>query len=157
MNKTSPKIEIKNRKASHNYTIVDKIEAGISLLGSEIKAIRQGKVSLSEGWVSLSNNLEAYLEGVHISEYKEASFLNHEPLRSRKLLLHKKEIIKLSNSVQSKGAALVPLRLYEKGSLIKVEIALVKGKKYHDKRESDKKQTAKKEIANAIKNKNSRG
>ena len=154
MKKIKERIEIRNRKASHNYHIMEKIEAGISLLGSEVKAIRQGKMSLSEGWVSLSNGLEASLEDVHISHYKEASLQNHEPVRSRKLLLNKKEIIKLSNRVQAGGLSVVPIRVYEKGSLFKVEIALVKGKKYHDKRESEKKESAKKEIAYAIKNKN---
>lgn len=152
-NKTE-RIEIKNRKAYHNYTVGERFEAGISLLGSEVKSIRQGKISLSEGWVSFSSDLEAHLENVHISPYKEASYTNHEPLRTRKLLLSKKEIIKLSNGVHSSGFSVIPLRIYEKRSLFKVEIALVRGKKYHDKRESDKKESARKEIAQAIRNKN---
>lgn len=152
---TRQRIEIKNRKATHNYIIMERFEAGISLLGSEIKAIRQGKVSLGEGWVDISADLEIQLENVHIGKYKQASLFNHDPLRSRKLLLHKKEIISLANSIQSKGFSLVPLRLYEKRSLIKVEIALAKGKKHYDKRESDKKASAKKEIASAIKKYNS--
>lgn len=153
---SSQKIEIRNRKAYRNYSVLQKIEAGVSLLGSEIKSIRQGKISLSESWVSLSTDLQVQLEGAHISPYKEASFQNHDPLRPRKLLLHKKEIIKLANAVQSGGFSLVPLRIYEKRSMIKVEVGLVKGKKYHDKRESDKKSAAQKEIAQAMKKKNSR-
>ena len=156
MKPLSQKIEIRNRKVHRNYSVIDKIEAGISLLGSEIKSIRQGKISLSEAWVSISEDLQVQLESAHISLYKEASFQNHDPLRARKLLLHKKEIIRLSNAVQSGGFSLVPLRLYEKRSMIKVEVGLVKGKKYHDKRESEKRNTAQKEIAQAIKKKNSR-
>ena len=130
------------------------MEAGISLLGSEIKSIRQGKISLGEGWIVLTQNLEAILEGVHINPYEQASFMNHEPLRRRKLLLHKKELIKLSNRLQSGGMTLVPLRVYETRSLIKVEIGLVRGKKSFDKRESDKQSSAKKEIAVALKRHN---
>jgi SsrA-binding protein len=151
---TKQRLEIRNRKAHHNFVILEKIEAGISLLGSEIKSIRQGKISLGEGWVVLTPSLEAILEGVHINPYEQASFMNHEPLRRRKLLLHKKELIKLSNRLQSGGMTLVPLRVYETRSLIKVEIGLVRGKKNFDKRDSDKQSSAKKEIAVAVKRHN---
>ena len=151
---TKQRLEIRNRKAHHNFIILEKMEAGISLLGSEIKSIRQGKISLGEGWIVLTQNLEAILEGVHINPYEQASFMNHEPLRRRKLLLHKKELIKLSNRLQSGGMTLVPLRVYETRSLIKVEIGLVRGKKSFDKRESDKQSSAKKEIAVALKRHN---
>lgn len=151
---TKQRLEIRNRKAHHSFIVMEKIEAGISLVGSEIKSIRQGKISLGEGWVVITQNLEAILEGVHINPYEQASFMNHDPVRRRKLLLHKKELIKLANHLQSGGMTLVPLRVYETRSLIKVEIGLVRGKKNFDKRESDKQNSAKKEIAVAMKRHN---
>ena len=107
-------IQIKNKKAYHDYEILEGWECGISLLGSEVKSIRLGNVNLGGGWVHISDRLELELENVHIGQYEKATLTNHEPTRRRKLLMHKKEIIKISNKMQSTGATLVPLKLYEK-------------------------------------------
>ena len=122
-------IQIKNKKAYHDYEILEGWECGISLLGSEVKSIRLGNVNLGGGWVHISDRLELELENVHIGQYEKATLTNHEPTRRRKLLMHKKEIIKISNKMQSTGATLVPLKLYEKKSLIKLQLGLAKGKK----------------------------
>ena len=130
-----------NRKAYHDYEIEEKYEAGLSLTGSEVKSIRAGKVSLKESYVSFTNG-EAYVKGMHIAEYKDATYNNHDEYRDRKLLLHKREINKLFNKCKIQGYTCVPLKLYynNKG-LIKIEIALAKGKTLYDKRESSKQKT----------------
>jgi len=148
-------IQIKNKKAYHDYTIVETYEAGISLLGSEVKSIRNGKANLSGGWVNITEGLEMQLENIHISQYDKASLENHDPKRRRKLLMHKKEIIKISNKTHNSHFTIVPLKIYETRSLIKIQIGLAKGKKNYDKRESDKKSTAAKEIAASMKKHNS--
>jgi SsrA-binding protein len=122
-----------NRKASHEYHILDTYEAGIVLQGSEIKSIRAGKVSLAQAYVNV-NNGEAWLLNAHIATYDQASRFNHDPLRPRKLLLHRAELHRIWNDVRQKGATIVPLRVYLKGGLAKVEIAVAKGKKLYDKR-----------------------
>ena len=126
-----------NKKAYHDYLIEDKYEAGIVLTGSEIKSIRAGKVSLKEAYVSFVRG-EAFLKDMHIAIYKEATYNNHDEYRERKLLLHKREIKKLSNKCKLQGYTVVPLKLYFKNGLVKMEIALAKGKTLYDKRESDK-------------------
>jgi SsrA-binding protein len=122
-----------NRKAFHDYAIDDRFEAGIVLVGSEIKSIRAGRVSLRDSYVTFRDG-EAWLVGSHISGYTQASYLDHEPLRDRKLLLHRQEIARLKARVDQRGYTVVPLRLYLKDNRAKVEIALAKGKREYDKR-----------------------
>lgn len=129
-----------NKKAFHDYEITEKYEAGIALQGSEIKSLRMGKVSLKEAYVSFYHG-EALIKGMNISIYKEATYNNHEETRDRKLLLHKREIAKLASKCKLQGFTVVPLKIYFKEGLVKVEIALAKGKSLYDKRQSDKKKT----------------
>jgi len=139
-----------NRKAYHNYLIQDTVEAGIVLTGSEIKSIRAGRVSLGDAYVRPEAG-ELWLLNAHIARYEASSYLSHEPTRPRKLLLHGKQIDSLISKVLEKGLTLVPLRLYIKGSLAKVEVALAKGKKLYDKRESIIRRETEREIGRAIK------
>lgn len=127
------KVVATNRKARHEYFIEEIYEAGISLTGSEIKSIRDGKVSLQEGYVQIRQG-EAWLVEVHISPYEQAGVWTHEPKRSRKLLLHRREIDRLESDTQERGHTIIPLRMYLKGRHAKVEIALVRGKRQYDKR-----------------------
>lgn len=128
------KIIANNKTASYNYFIIEKYEAGIELLGSEIKSIREGKVSINEAYVTFRNN-EAFVTNMHISKYKQANIYNHNETRSRRLLLHKRQILNLFSKSRESGFSVIPLKLYLKEGLAKLEIALVKGKKLHDKRE----------------------
>jgi SsrA-binding protein len=131
------KIIATNRKASFEYTLIEKFEAGISLQGSEIKSIRAGQISIQESYVDVQNGREAWLLEAHIAPYEQAGkFFNHEPRRKRRLLLHKKEIREMWNNVRIKGMTIVPLRVYLKDGRAKVEIAIAKGKKAYDKRET---------------------
>jgi len=139
-----------NRKAFHNYFIRDTIEAGVALTGTEIKSIRSGRVSLGEAYVRPEEG-ELWLLGAHIARYEAASYLSHEPTRPRKLLLHRKEIDSLTSRIAEKGFTLVPLRLYIKGRIAKVEIAIAKGKKLHDKRESIIRRETEREMGRTIK------
>lgn len=134
-----------NRKAKHEYFLLDIYEAGIVLRGSEIKSIRAGQISLGQAYVSV-NKSEAWLMNAHIAPYNEASRFNHEPMRPRKLLLHASEIRKLYEKVRQKGATIIPLRVYLKDGLAKVEIALAKGKKHYDKRAEIAKRDAQREL-----------
>ena len=129
-----------NKKAYHDYLIEEKYEAGLALVGSEIKSIRAGKVSLKESYVSFVRG-EAFVKDMHIAIYKEATYNNHDEYRERKLLLHKREITKLANKCKLQGYTIVPLKLYFKDGRVKMEIALAKGKTLYDKRESDKQRT----------------
>ena len=122
-----------NRKAQHDYTIEDTIEAGIVLIGSEIKSIRAGRANLRDGYAAIEDG-EVWLHNVHIAPYDPASRYGHEPRRKRKLLLHRREIARLDRRVQEKGYTLVPLRLYLRGNLAKVELALARGRRQYDKR-----------------------
>jgi SsrA-binding protein len=140
-----------NRKAFHNYHIGDSLEAGIALTGSEIKSVRSGRVSLGDAYVRPDGG-ELWLLNAHIARYEASSYLSHEPKRPRKLLLHRKEINSLTSKVSEKGLTLVPTRLYIKGSIAKVEIALAKGKKLYDKRESISRREVERELARATKN-----
>jgi SsrA-binding protein len=140
-----------NRKAYHNYYIGDSIEAGIALTGSEIKSVRSGRVSLGDAYVRPEGG-ELWLVNAHIARYEASSYMSHEPTRPRKLLLHRKEINNLASKVAEKGLTLVATRLYIKGSIAKVEIALAKGKKLYDKRESISRRDAERELARATKN-----
>ena len=139
-----------NRKAYHNYLIGDRIEAGIVLTGTEIKSIRAGRVSLGDAYVRPEAG-ELWLLNAHIARYEAGSYLSHEPRRPRKLLLHSKQIDTLTSKVQEKGLTLVPLKLYIKGNIAKVEVALAKGKKLYDKRESIIRRETEREIERAIK------
>jgi SsrA-binding protein len=144
------KIVATNRKAYHDYEILDTFEAGLVLVGSEIKSIRAGQVSLQDGFVQFERG-EAWLINVHIAQYDPASRLNHEPRRRRKLLLHRREIERLQGKVQEKGFTLVPTRLYLKDGRAKVEIALAKGKRLYDKRQAIAKRDSDRQIQRALK------
>jgi SsrA-binding protein len=139
-----------NRKVFHNYHVGESIEAGIALTGSEIKSIRAGRVSLGDAYVRPQAG-ELWLNNAHIARYEASSYMSHEPTRPRKLLLHRKEINNLSAKLAEKGLTLVPLRLYIKGNLAKVEIALAKGKKLYDKREAITRREVNREMDRAIK------
>jgi len=131
------KILSDNRAAGYNYHLFDRYEAGIVLTGTEVKSAKDGKIQLKESYAEVSEN-EAWLLNAHISEYSHGNIMNHPPVRKRKLLLHRREIEKLRGETREKGLTLVPTRLYLKGGRIKVEIAVAKGKKFHDKREAIK-------------------
>ena len=137
----APQSEIKvlsdNRSAGHNYHLFDRYEAGIVLTGTEVKSAKTGKIQLKESYAEVSGN-EAWLMNAHISEYSHGNIMNHVPVRKRKLLLHRSEIEKLQTDTREKGLTLVPTKLYLKAGKIKVEIAVGKGKKFHDKREAIK-------------------
>ena len=139
-----------NRKAYHNYLIQDSVEAGIVLTGTEIKSIRAGRVSLGDAYVRPEAG-ELWLLNAHIARYEAGSYLSHEPTRPRKLLLHRKQIDSLNSKVLEKGFTLVPLKLYIKDSIAKVEVALAKGKKLYDKRESIIRRESEREIGRALK------
>ncbi len=142
-----------NKKAFHEYFVVESFEAGISLFGTEIKSIRAGTVNLKDAWCSVDNG-ELILKQMHISPYEQGNIFNKDPMRPRKLLMHKREIIRLGGLVQQQGLALVPLSLYFKGSRVKVQVGLCKGKKLYDKRAVAAKRDADRDIARAIKEQN---
>jgi len=143
------KLVAQNKKARHDYTIEDTFEAGIVLTGTEVKSLRQGRASLVDAYADIRDG-EAWLLGVHIPEYTEGTWNNHAPRRVRKLLLHRAEIERLVGKTKESGAALVPLRLYFKDGRAKVEIALARGRKSHDKRQVLAERDAAKEIRNAM-------
>ena len=143
------KIIAENRKAKHDYFILDTIEAGIALKGTEVKSMRAGRANLKDSYVFIQND-EAFIEGMHVSPYDHGNIFNVDPLRKRKLLLHKKEIIKLRQKTQEKGLGIVPLKLYFVNGKVKVEIAVVRGKKLYDKRATEAKRTAEREINRAM-------
>ncbi len=145
------KIITDNRKARHLYEILETYEAGVELVGTEVKSVRAGKVNLGDGYALIRNG-EACLLNVHISPYQaSAAYFNHDPRRTRKLLLHKKEISKLIGLVEQKGLTLVPLKMYFKDSWVKVVIAVGRGKKLHDKRETLKRRDDQRDMARAMK------
>jgi len=146
----SIKVLAGNRKAFHNFEITEKFEAGIVLLGTEVKALRDAKANLSDGWVDFVNG-EPIMKEVHIGHYSHGNRMNHEEKRERKLLLNKREIARLSRETEERGFTIVPLQIYFKGRYIKVEIGVARGKKLHDKRESKKKQEADRSMARAMK------
>jgi SsrA-binding protein len=144
------KLIASNKKALHDYFVVQKLEAGIALTGTEVKSLREGKVNLKDSYVTLKDG-EAFLFGAHISPYSHGNLENHDPERTRKLLLHRRELEKLKKETTEKGLTVVPLRLYFRGAKVKAEIAVVRGKKQYDKRETEKKREADRETAAAIK------
>ena len=138
-----------NRRAFHDYFVDEKYEAGMQLLGTEVKSLRGGRANLRDGYVRIAGN-EAWLENVHISPYAQGNLQNHEPMRSRKLLLHRQEIASLIGKVRQKGYTLIPLRLYFVRNKAKVEVGLVRGKRQFDKREALAEADAKREMARAM-------
>lgn len=151
--KSSPKDKplAQNKKASHDYHILDTIEAGIVLTGTEIKSIRATRINLKDGFAQIKNG-EAWLMNVHISLYDQGNQFNHDPLRNRKLLLHKKQINQLAGEISKKGVTLVPLKVYIKNGFAKVLLGLAQGKHDYDKRESIKKRDQEREIRRTLKN-----
>ncbi len=139
------KLICQNRKAFHNYFVEESVQAGISLLGSEVKSLREGKVNLGDSYGDIKGG-EVFLVDAHISPYPQANRLNHNPLRTRKLLLHKREIRRLIGKVEQRGYTLIPLKLYFVDGRAKVDLALAKGKKLFDKRETLKKKTMEREM-----------
>jgi SsrA-binding protein len=144
------KVVATNRKATHDFHIHERMEAGIALVGSEVKSLRDSKVTMADGWVEIRKG-QAYLHGIQINEYAQANRWGHEVARVRKLLMHRHELDKLGDKTQLKGFTLIPLSLYFKGSKVKVELALVTHKKQHDKRESKREADDKREMDRAIK------
>ncbi len=142
---------IRNKKAFHDYEVLERFEAGIALVGTEVKSIRAGKVKLLDAFCRITDQGELILQGMEISPYAFGNIHNHPAARDRKLLMHKKEILRLSNRMAEKGFSLIPLAMYFKKGKVKVEIALCKGKKLHDKRQSMKEKDAKLEINRALK------
>ena len=145
------KLIAKNPVAYHNYSIDDTLEAGIVLTGTEIKSIRSGKVNLKDTYVNIKNG-EAFIYGMHISPYEHGNIFNKDPLRTRKLLLNRREINKLLGYISQKGLSLVPTKLYFKGNFVKLEIGIGKGKKLYDKREDIAKKDAERKIQRTLKN-----
>ncbi len=146
---TGRKIIARNRKASHDYELLDTFEAGMVLTGSEIKSIRAGRVNLREGYVQLRGD-EVWLLNTHIASYDQAGVYGHDPLRPRKLLLHKREIDRIASRVAEKGLTLVPTQLYLERGWAKIEIALARGKKQYDKREALRERTSQRQIERAL-------
>jgi SsrA-binding protein len=147
---TGEKLIASNKKAFHEYFILQKFEAGLQLTGTEVKSLRDGNAQLKDAYVILKGD-EAFLFGAHISPYSHGNYENHPPDRTRKLLLHRGEIEKLQVQTTEKGLTVIPLRLYFKGSIVKAEIAVVRGKKLFDKRETEKRREADREAAVAMK------
>ena len=142
-----------NRQARHEYFILESIEAGIELFGTEVKSIRAGGVSLKEAWISIENG-EAWVKQMHIAPYEKGNIFNRNPLRERKLLMHKREIMRLLGQVKQGGLTLIPISMYFKGSRVKVQVGLCKGKKLYDKREDAAKRDADRMIRRTIKERN---
>ncbi|MGM0217610.1 SsrA-binding protein SmpB [Enterococcus sp. AZ126] len=151
MPKGEGKLIAQNRKARHDYTVVDTMEAGIVLQGTEIKSIRNGRINLKDGFARVRNG-EVYLLNVHISPYEQGNIFNHDPLRTRKLLLHKKQIAKLITETKNTGITIIPLKVYLRNGYAKVLIGLAKGKKQYDKREDLKRKEINREINRTLKN-----
>jgi SsrA-binding protein len=146
MTEKEQRVAVSNRKARHDYFILDTVEAGLVLKGTEVKSLRAGNANLLDSHAIVKNG-EVWLLGLHISPYEQGSYLNHDPRRTRKLLLSKREIRRLLSKVQEKGLSLIPLSIYFKGPYAKVELAVAQGKKSYDKREAIKQRDAKRDIA----------
>ncbi len=154
IDRTKFKTISENRKARHDYFILESFEAGIELVGTEVKSLRQGGVNLKDSWCSIDDG-EIFIKGMHISPYEKGNIFNRDPVRVRKLLLHKSEINKLYGTIKRDGLTLIPISIYFKGSNVKVQVGLCKGKKLHDKRDAMAARDAKREIDRMIKTKNS--
>ena len=142
-----------NKKAFHDYFVLEKLEAGIALCGTEVKSIRQGGVNLKDAWCSIEEG-EVYVKQMHISPYEKGNIFNRDPMRVRKLLLHKREILRLFGQLKEQGLSLIPLSLYLKGSRVKVQLGLCRGKKLYDKRAVAAEHSANREIQRALKLRN---
>jgi len=153
MAKTESKLIANNKKAYHDYFILETYEAGIALHGTEVKSLRMGKCSIKEAFIRIDGG-EMFIYGMHISPYEKGNIFNKDPLRVRKLLLHKSEILKIFGKMKEKGNTVIPLKVYFKGSLVKVEIGLAKGKKIYDKREDIAKKDQKREAEREFKVRN---
>ena len=140
-----------NRKARHEYFVLESMETGIELMGTEVKSLRLGQVNLKDSWCSIDNG-ELFIKGMHISPYEKGNIFNRDPMRVRKLLMHRKEINRLFGKIKQDGLTLIPLSLYFKGSIVKVQLGLCKGKKLYDKRENAARKDAKRQIERAVKN-----
>ena len=148
------KIAAENRKARHDYSIHETFEAGIELVGTEVKALRAGKANLKDAYAQVTKTAEVYVYNLHISPYEQGNQFNHEPLRPRRLLLHRAEIRRLIGKVKEKGYALIPLKLYFTHGLVKMELALATGKKLYDKRQTMAEKYAKREMDRTLKERN---
>ena len=153
MEKTALKTIADNRKARHDYFVLESYEAGIELTGTEVKSIREGGLNLKDSWISIDDG-EAYIKQMHISPYEKGNIFNKDPLRTRKLLMHKREIMKLLGQVKQDGLTLIPISVYFKGSRVKVQVGLCKGKKLYDKRDDMAKKAAQRDIERAMKERN---
>lgn len=153
MEQKSIKSIAKNKKAGHDYFIDDSYEAGIELFGTEVKSIRAGQVNLKDSWCEIKNG-EIFVNGMHISPYEKGNIFNRDPDRSRRLLMHRREIGKLFGLVQQQGIALIPLEMYFSGSRVKVKIGLCRGKKLYDKRDDMAKKAAQRDIERSLKERN---
>lgn len=142
-----------NRQVRHEYFIVESLEAGIELFGTEVKSIRSGGVNLKDSWISIDNG-EAYIRGMHIAPYEKGNIFNRDPYRVRRLLMHKKEILRLFGQVKQGGFTLIPVSMYFKGSRVKMQVGLCKGKKLHDKRDDMARRDANREIERTLKTRN---
>ena len=147
------KIIANNKKAYHDYFILEKYEAGVELAGTEVKSLRQGRCNLKDSWCSIVGG-ELFVNGMHISPYEHGNIWSKDPMRVRKLLMHKREINKLFGTLQQQGLSLIPLSAYFKGSVVKLELGLCKGKKLYDKREDAARKSAKRDIDRAMKEQN---
>ncbi len=150
MAKKSTKTIAQNKKAFHDYFVIESFEAGIELFGTEVKSIRQGRVNLKDSWCAIENG-EIWVKGMHISPYEQGNIFNRDPIRPRRLLLHKREIMRLFGCVKQDGYSLIPLSMYFKGSVVKVQLGLCKGKRLYDKRDDMASRDAKRSIERAMK------
>ena len=150
MPKENTKTIAQNKKAFHDYFVIESMEAGIELCGTEVKSIRNGRVNSKDSWCSIDDG-ELYIKGMHISPYEQGNIFNRDPMRVRRLLMHKREIMRLFGTVKQDGYSLIPLSLYFKGSKVKVQLGLCKGKKLYDKREDMAARDAKRDMQRAIK------
>lgn len=153
MAKESTKTIAQNKKAHHDYFVIESFETGIELCGTEVKSLRQGRVNLKDAWCTIDDG-ELWIKGMHISPYEQGNIFNRDPMRVRRLLMHKREIMKLYGTVKQEGYSLIPLSLYFKGSRVKVQLGLCKGKKQYDKRADMAQKAAKRDIERAIKERN---
>lgn len=150
MNKVGTKTIASNRQAHHEYFVEESFEAGIELFGTEVKSLRQGTVNLKDSWCDI-NNGELFIKQMHISPYEKGNIFNKDPIRTRRLLMHKSEILRLYGITKQQGLTLIPLSIYFKGSRVKVQVALCKGKKLYDKRDDLAKRDAKRTMERAVK------
>jgi len=149
------KVIAQNRKAYHDYFVDERFECGLALFGTEVKSIRQGKVNLKESWAQIRQG-EVWVEGMHISPYEQGNIFNRDPMRVRRLLLHRREIMRLLGLTKQQGYTLIPLSLYFKGSRVKVQVGLCRGKKLYDKREDAARRDMKREAERALKEHNNK-